>query len=152
MYEKDELFATLGTSVGRLRLPQTAYVDLEGNFKSRSDILIYDTIGFIRDLPPELIDAFSSTLEESLSCDMLLQVVDASDPHIADRIAVTDDILTRIGAKQPRWYVFNQTDKCKPAQIKKIKTLYKNLKPIFVSAKTGEGVEELKSRILTVSE
>lgn len=152
MYEKDELFATLGTSVGRLRLPQTAYVDLEGNFKSRSDILIYDTIGFIRDLPPELIDAFSSTLEESLSCDMLLQVVDASDPHIADRITVTDDILTRIGAKQQRWYVFNQTDKCTPAQIKKLKTLYKNLKPIFVSAKTGEGVEELKSRILTVSE
>ena len=138
MYEKDELFATLGTSVGRLKLPQTAYVDEGGNFKSRSDILIYDTIGFIRDLPPELIDAFSSTLEESLSCDMLLQVVDASDPHIADRIAVTDDILTRIGAKQPRWYVFNQTDKCTVAQLKKLKTTYKHLKPIFVSAKTSE--------------
>lgn len=138
MYEKDELFATLGTSVGRLRLPQSAYIDEEGNFLSRPDILIYDTIGFIRDLPPELIDAFSSTLEESLSCDILLQVVDASDEHIADRISVTDEILTRIGASQPRWYVFNQIDKCTSAQLKKLKTTYKHLKPLFVSAKTNE--------------
>lgn len=138
MYEKDELFATLGTSVGRLRLPQSAYIDEEGNFLSRPDILIYDTIGFIRDLPPELIDAFSSTLEESLSCDILLQVVDASDEHIADRISVTDEILARIGASQPRWYVFNQIDKCTSAQLKKLKTMYKHLKPLFVSAKTNE--------------
>ena len=138
MYEKDELFATLGTSVGRLRLPQSAYIDEEGNFLSRPDILIYDTIGFIRDLPPELIDAFSSTLEESLSCDLLLQVVDASDEHIADRISVTDEILARIGASQPRWYVFNQIDKCTSAQLKKLKTTHKHLKPLFVSAKTNE--------------
>jgi GTP-binding protein HflX len=150
VYEKDELFATLGTSVGRLKLPQTAFVDSEGNFKSRPDILIYDTIGFIRDLPPELVDAFSSTLEESLSCDLLLQVVDASDPHIIDRIAVTDDILTRIGAKQPRWYVFNQIDKCTPAQIKKLKTTYKHLKPLFVSAKTRVWVDELIQKIQKV--
>lgn len=149
VYEKDELFATLGTSVGRLRLPQSAYIDEEGNFLSRPDILIYDTIGFIRDLPPELIDAFSSTLEESLSCDILLQVVDASDEHIADRISVTDEILTRIGASQPRWYVLNQIDKCTPAQLKKLKTTYKHLKPLFVSAKTNEWVEELKAKILT---
>lgn len=144
MYEKDELFATLGTSVGRLKLTQSAYIDEKGNFISRPDILIYDTIGFIRDLPPELIDAFSSTLEESLSCDMLLQVVDASDPHIADRISVTDDVLERIGATQPRRYVFNQIDRCDMAQIRKLKTAYKHLKPIFVSARTGEGMDELR--------
>ncbi len=149
VYEKDELFATLGTTVGRLKLPQSAYIDEKGSFISRPDILIYDTIGFIRDLPPELVDAFSSTLEESLSCDVLLQVVDASDPHIVDRIAVTDEILSRIGATQPRWYVFNQVDKCTTAQIKKLKTTYKKLNPIFVSAKTNEGVEELKAKILT---
>lgn len=149
VYEKDELFATLGTSVGRLRLPQSAYIDEEGNFLSRPDILIYDTIGFIRDLPPELVDAFSSTLEESLSCDLLLQVVDASDEHITDRISVTDEILARIGASQPRWYVFNQIDKCTSAQLKKLKTTYKHLRPLFVSAKTNEWVEELKTKILT---
>lgn len=150
VYEKDELFATLWTTVGRLKLPQDAYINKEGWFIYRPDILIYDTIGFIRDLPPELVDAFSSTLEESLSCDILLQVVDASDPHIEDRIAVTDTILERIGAKQPRWYVFNQTDKCTVAQLKKLKKDYKHLKPIFVSAKTSEGVEELKTKILAV--
>jgi len=149
VYEKDELFATLGTTVGRLKLPQTAYIDETWNFITRPDILIYDTIGFIRDLPPELIDAFSSTLEESLSCDILLQVVDASDPHIADRIAVTDDILTRIGATQPRWYIFNQIDKCTSSELKKLKTTYKHLHPIFVSAKTSVGIEELKEKILT---
>lgn len=69
---------------------------------------------------------------------MLLQVVDASDPHIADRIGVTDDVLERIGATQPRWYVFNQIDRCDMAQIKKLRTQYKTLDPIFVSAKTGE--------------
>ncbi len=78
---------------------------------------------------------------------MLLQVVDASDPHIADRIAVTDDVLERIGATQPRWYIFNQIDRCDTAQIKKLKTQYKKLNPIFVSAKTGEGVEELTAKI-----
>lgn len=148
VYEKDELFATLGTTVGRLRLPQSAYIDGEGQFITRPDILIYDTIWFIRDLPPELIDAFSSTLEESLSCDILLQVVDAGDPHIADRISVTDDILTRIGATQPRWYVFNQIDRCTPAQIKKLKATYKHLKPIFVSAKTDVGIDELKQKLI----
>ena len=147
MYEKDALFATLGTTVGRLRLPQDAYIDEAGQFSSRPDILIYDTIGFIRDLPPELINAFSSTLEESLSCDYLLQVVDAGDAHIADRISVTDDILTRIGASQPRFYVFNQIDTCSPADIKKLKSTYKHLKPIFLSAKTGEGVDELRDKL-----
>lgn len=151
VYEKDELFATLGTTVGRLKLPQSAYRDVEGNFKARPDILIYDTIGFIRDLPPELIDAFSSTLEESLSCDILLQVVDASDPHIADRMEVTNDILNRIGAAQPRWYIFNQIDRCIPSQIKKLKTTYKALKPLFVSAKMEIWIDELKEKILTFS-
>lgn len=151
VYEKDELFATLGTTVGRLKLPESAYYDDQWQFISRPDILIYDTIGFIRDLPPELIDAFSSTLEESLTCDILLEVVDAGDPHIADRIAVTDEILDRIGAAQPRWYVFNQIDKCQKRDIQAIKKSYKNLKPIFISAVTGEGVEELKERILKIS-
>lgn len=151
VYEKDELFATLGTSVGRLKLPQSAYLDWEGNFVPRTDILIYDTIGFIRDLPPELIDAFSSTLEESLSCDILLHVIDASDPHIGDRITVTDEILDRIGASQPRFYVFNQIDKCTRVQIKKLKTEYKHLKPIFVSAKIGEGIMNLKEQLQSFS-
>ncbi len=147
VYEKDELFATLGTTVGKLKLPQTSYIDKDGQFTPRSDILIYDTIGFIRDLPPELVDAFSSTLEESLSCELLLEVVDASDPHWQERINVTDEILERIGSKQPRWYIFNQIDKISKKELTALKKLVKPYAPMFLSAKTGEGVEELVKRI-----
>ncbi len=146
--EKDELFATLGTTVGKLKLPKDAYTNKEGQFITRPDILIYDTIGFIRDLPPELIDAFSSTLEESLSCDILLEVVDASDPHWRDRIEVTDTILERIGAKQKRWYVFNQIDKISAKDVKMLKKDSKIYAPLFSSARTGEGLESLKVRLL----
>lgn len=134
--EKDELFATLGTTVGKLKLPKDSYTDAEGRFIVRSDILIYDTIGFIRDLPPELIDAFSSTLEESLSCEMLLEVVDASDSHWRERIEVTDAILQRIGAKQRKWYIFNQIDKISLKELKNLKKDSKMYTPLFTSAKT----------------
>jgi GTP-binding protein HflX len=134
--EKDELFATLGTTVGRLKLPKDSYTDKDGAFIARPDILVYDTIGFIRDLPPELIDAFSSTLEESLSCQILLEVVDASDPHWRDRIEVTDTILGRIGAKQKKWYIFNQIDKITKKELTVLKKESKLFKPLFVSARS----------------
>ena len=148
--EKNELFATLGTTVGKLKLPQAAYIDKDGQFTSRTDILIYDTIGFIRDLPPELIDAFSSTLEESLSCDLLLEVVDAGDPHWLERISVTDSILAKIGSTQERWYVFNQSDRLSKKDLTALKTLTKSYKPLFLSAKTGEAVGELVGRLLLI--
>ncbi len=78
-------------------------------------------------------------------------MIDASDPHIGDRITVTDEILDRIGASQPRFYVFNQIDKCTRVQIKKLKTEYKHLKPIFVSAKIGEGIMNLKEQLQSFS-
>ena len=148
--EKNELFATLGTTVGKLKLPQAAYIDKDGQFTSRTDILIYDTIGFIRDLPPELIDAFSSTLEESLSCDLLLEVVDAGDPHWLERISVTDSILAKIGSTQERWYVFNQSDRLSKKDLTALKKLTKSYKPLFLSAKTGEAVGELVGRLLLI--
>lgn len=147
--EKDELFATLGTTVWKLKLPQSAYIDKEWQFITRSDILIYDTIGFIRDLPPELIDAFSSTLEESLSCEILMEVVDASDPHWQQRIDVTDAILDRIWAKQPRIYVFNQIDKIARKDFILLKKNTKTYAPLFVSAKSGVGVGEIKEYLLS---
>jgi len=146
--EKDALFATLGTTIGKLKLPQDAYTDKDGVFIVRPDILIYDTIGFIRDLPPELIDAFSSTLEESLSCEILLEVVDASDRHWKKRIDVTDAILDRIGSKQKRMYIFNQIDKISKKDLALLKKETKIYKPIFVSAKSGEGLEKLKKYLL----
>lgn len=147
VYEKDELFATLGTTVGKLKLSQESYTDKEGKFIPRPDILIYDTIGFIRDLPPELIDAFSSTLEESLSCDILLEVVDASDIHWQERIKVTDDILKRIGSNQPKYYVFSQIDKIPKKSLTALKKSTKIYNPLFVSAKSGEGLDQLRDML-----
>ncbi len=79
-----------------MKLEPEMYYNEDGNYANPSEILINDTIGFIRDLPPTLVDAFRSTLEESIQSDLLLEVVDASDPKIADRIAVTDQILEDI--------------------------------------------------------
>lgn len=148
VYEKDELFATLWTTVGRLKLSESEFYNSEGKYTARKDILIYDTIGFIRDLPPELIDAFSSTLEESVSCDLLLQVVDARDPHIMEKLSVTDDILQHIWAHQTRWYIFNQIDGCDTDRLSFLREKYAHLFPIFISAKTLEWIEELKNKLI----
>jgi GTP-binding protein HflX len=74
------------------------------------EILLNDTIGFIRDLPPQLIKAFSSTLEDSIESDLLLHVVDVSDPFLHEKMDVVDKILDEIGAKQARILVFNKVD------------------------------------------
>ena len=85
---EDKLFATLGTTVGKIYYPSNTGKGME--------ILINDTIGFIRDLPPMLIQAFTSTLEDSVQADILLHVVDASDPLVEDKIDVVEQILNQI--------------------------------------------------------
>lgn len=99
---QDKLFATLGTDVGNFYIPSMTG---KGTL-----VLVNDTIGFIRELPPGLIDAFTSTLEDSVEANMLLHVVDASDVMIADKIAVVDEILEQIWAEQERVLVFNKMD------------------------------------------
>jgi len=99
---EDKLFATLWTSVWKMWVATEDW--------RWKEILINDTIWFIRELPPELIDAFSSTLEDSIESDILLHVVDASDPKIETKIKVVDDILEKIWATQKRIYVFNKID------------------------------------------
>jgi GTP-binding protein HflX len=72
-------------------------------------------------LPPDLIDAFASTLEDSVDSQLLLHVIDASDPKISDKIHVVDDILERIEAKQEKLYVFNKIDAIDAATLENIK-------------------------------
>ncbi len=96
--------------------------------------MINDTIGFIRDLPPDLIEAFSSTLEDSIHSDLLLHVVDASDAHIDEKIEVVDSILTKIGATQTKLYVFNKIDLISDSQQENLRKKYEYLRPIFISA------------------
>lgn len=143
VYVADKLFATLGTHVGKLYIPSMTW--------KWTELLINDTIGFIRDLPPSLIQAFKSTLEDSIYADILLHVVDAADPMVDDKISVVDDILDQIGAEQERILVFNKMDVVNPE--KKMELLgiahshdYKHV--FFTSAKSEEGKEQLIQMIV----
>ncbi len=122
----------------------------EENFSVYShgtEVLINDTIGFIRDLPPELIRAFSSTLEDSIEADILLHVIDASDPKVLEKIDIVDSTLAHIGADQLRIYVFNKIDNMSELAILMMKEQFVDLNPIFISAVSKRGIEELKERI-----
>ncbi len=99
---ENKLFATLWTDVGKLYVPSLSWKGKE--------ILINDTIWFIRDLPPSLIQAFKSTLEDSIEADILFHVIDAADELWYDKIRVVDSILDSIHAEQKRVYVFNKID------------------------------------------
>jgi len=95
----DQVFATLDPAVRRLTLPD------------HDDVLLIDTVGFIRKLPHELVEAFQSTLEEVTGADAVLQVIDASDPDAAAQIAIVEELLVRLAAAgKPRYFVFNKTD------------------------------------------
>ena len=150
-YVANKLFATLDTRVAKLWLAHD------------QQILLSDTIGFIQDLPPELISAFRSTLEETIEADLLLQVIDASDPYWHHQVQEVENILEQLGLiKTPKIYVFNKIDLVPRNQRtnvwaqhldKSITTHYSlpttNYKPpvCFVSCLTGEGLDKLKDAL-----
>jgi len=140
---EDKLFATLGTSVGKMWIesPQTE----QWVYQKGTEVLLSDTIGFIRDLPPELVDAFTSTLEDSIESDILFHVVDASDPKIDEKIQVVDDILAKIHANQKKVYVFNKIDMLDITELADVKLRFQDKSPIFVSANYRRGFEELEN-------
>lgn len=136
-YVADKLFATLETTIGKLYLP-----------KSEKIALISDTIGFIQDLPPDLIQAFKSTLSEIIDADILLHVIDSSDPLFESKILVVEDILHELKiASKPKVYVFNKADLNKNLNKEEIKDQFNAFDPIFVSAETKEGLPELILKI-----
>ncbi len=104
--EKDMLFATLDTTVRKI-VPENHHA-----------FLLSDTVGFIRKLPHNLVEAFHSTLEEAREADLLLQVVDYSDPHYKEQITVTNQTLKELGADGiPMVYVYNKADLVPPVKI-----------------------------------
>jgi GTP-binding protein HflX len=130
---KNVLFATLDSATGKLYLPE-----------SNKKLLISDTIGFIQNLPSSLIDAFKSTLMESMHADLLLHVIDASDQKIVKKIRTVEDILKELGIEEKKEiYVFNKTEDVHPSFIAELKEYYGQHQPQFISAKTGEGIKEL---------
>ena len=124
---QDKLFATLDPSFKLIKLP-----------KKRKAILS-DTVGFIKDLPYELIDAFLSTLEEVVNADLLIHVLDATNRHVHQHRKSVHDILSTIGADQiPTIYVYNKTD-----LLKQNLGIIDNTTHLEISAKTGTGIDNL---------
>lgn len=146
----DALFATLDTHIGKLWFPAT---DDSGR---GTDVLISDTIGFIQDLPPNLINAFRSTLDETVDADLLLHVIDVSDPFVHEKIVEVEEVLTQLNVnKTPKIYVFNKMDllvrKPHASANRKLREIlekrYTDFFPLFVSAYTSEGLDDLKDAI-----
>lgn len=137
-YVKDQLFATLDPLTKKLPLNDSA------------GVLITDTVGFINNLPHHLIDAFKSTLEEAVYADLLLIVLDSSDPDAASHYETVCHVLEEIGAaKNPRLILLNKIDKAEDEEIGALYTSLRHKFPdaISVSAKEQKGFIELKDKI-----
>ncbi|NPA80175.1 MAG: GTPase HflX [Thermotogae bacterium] len=134
--ESEKLFTTLDT------FTRAAWIN-------GATILVSDTVGFISNLPTELIAAFRSTLMVANEADLILVVVDVSKPDFERDIEVVESTLRKIGAgRKPRIYVFNKIDLL-PSRVmlERLMDRYAGEEVVFVSAKTGEGLEDLKAKI-----
>lgn len=132
---EDKLFATLDPTTRKIVLP------------NKVQLLLTDTVGFIRNLPHTLVEAFKSTLEEAVLADFLILVLDVTSPHVEDHWETTLSVLKELGAEDKNIItVFNKIDM---QQDQVILARIKNLFPgaVYVSAVTGTGTDELLSRI-----
>ena len=135
-----QMFATLAPTIRAVRLP------------SRRRVLLSDTVGFLRDLPPDLIAAFRATLEEVQEAALILHVTDISNPHHAEQDAEVEKVLDDLGVKNsPRVHVFNKIDQIDPVQLANFQSANgHNEQKAFASAATGAGLKDLLARIDTV--
>ncbi|PPU78665.1 MULTISPECIES: ribosome rescue GTPase HflX [Xanthomonas] len=135
-YAADQLFATLDPTVRRIALPG-------------GSAILADTVGFVRDLPHELVAAFRSTLSEAREADLLLHIVDAADPLREERILQVDEVLHAVGAGElPQLLVFNKIDRIEGAQVRHdaqdgIPDPARRER-VWISARDGRGLEELQ--------
>ncbi len=131
----DQLFATLDPTVRRLSLPHTP------------DLVVADTVGFVRELPHELVAAFRSTLMEAREADLLLHVVDAADPERDQRIEQVDALLASIGAGEiPQLRVYNKIDRLGRAP-ELARGPAGQPSAVWLSAATGAGVDQLRAAL-----
>ena len=129
---RDQLFATLDPTTRKCSLP------------GGETVLLTDTVGFIRNLPHHLVHAFRSTLDEAVYADLLLIVIDASDPEAAAQLRVTEELLESLGAGgKPTVYVFNKCDLgvAAPGLVPPDATC------VYISASSGQGVDVLLARV-----
>ena len=140
VYAADQLFATLDTTSRRMHLGEA------GN------IVLSDTVGFIRELPTQLVAAFRATLEETIHADLLLHVVDAASPVRDEQIVQVNEVLAEIGADHiTQILVWNKIDLA--GQAPRVEYAeYDKIQRVFVSARTGEGIDLLRSAIATCAQ
>lgn len=152
-YAADQLFATLDTTTRQLYLGESA-----------RSVSLSDTVGFIRDLPHGLIDAFAATLQEAAGADLLLHIVDGSHAEYIEQIEQVQRVLEEIGASEvPQILVFNKLDaieiNSRPLQLQdmfELKSAFEgssqSVERLFVSALTGEGLPQLRQVLATCAE
>jgi GTP-binding protein HflX len=140
VYAADQLFATLDTTSRRI------YLGDAGN------VVVSDTVGFIRELPHQLVAAFRATLEETIHADLLLHVVDAASPVRMEQIEQVNSVLKEIGADHiPQILVWNKIDSAglDPALER---DEYDKIRRVFISAQTGTGVDLLRQAVSEYAE
>jgi GTP-binding protein HflX len=139
-YAADQLFATLDTTTRRVYLGEGA------------QITISDTVGFVRDLPHMLVNAFRATLDESVEADLLLHVVDAASASRDEQIKAVDVVLAEIGAADvPQILVYNQIDRVPGMAPEVVRDSSGNILNIKVSALTGAGIDGLRDALAAVA-
>jgi GTP-binding protein HflX len=135
VYAADQLFATLDPTVRRI----------EG--LACGNLLLSDTVGFVRDLPHDLVAAFRSTLAEAREADLLLHLIDASDPERAQRIVAVDEVLAEIGAGDvPQWRVFNKIDRIEGLEPR-CEEADEGRFNVWLSARDGRGLDALRDAL-----
>jgi len=142
---EDKLFATLDPTTRRLRL------------STNQNVLLTDTVGFIRKLPHGLVESFKATLEEVVQADLLVHVVDVSHPQAAEQITAVNSVLQEIGAEgKPTLMVFNKSDQLNGSQEKLSAFLEHYPHGVVISALTGDGIPgliaELSSQLRPIRE
>lgn len=141
-YAADQLFATLDTTTRQLYLGDAG-----------RSVSLSDTVGFIRDLPHGLVDAFQATLQEAVDADLLLHIVDASNPGFPEQMAQVQKVLHEIGAADvPQILIFNKLDSLAPEQRPSVLQDHYDvdgqmLPRLFVSARSGEGLDALRGSL-----
>ena len=146
VYAADQLFATLDTTTRQLYLGD-----------ANRSVSLSDTVGFIRDLPHGLIDAFQATLQEAVDADLLLHIVDASSPNYPEQIAEVQRVLREIGAADiPQVLIFNKLDAMLPENLPlQMEDSFEldgvQTPRIFLSAQTGEGIAALRQQLATLA-
>ena len=145
-YAADQLFATLDTTTRQLYLGE-----------AQRSVSLSDTVGFIRDLPHGLVEAFEATLQEATDADLLLHVVDAANPDFPEQMAQVQRVLSEIGADTvPQLLVFNKLDALAPERHPlHMQDVYEQegvpVRRVFLSAKSGKGLDLLRAALSEIA-